>query len=111
MLKELFQRLLQGKSLELDWRRNQRGERIADSWLSFSKGIWTLEEISCYSSMDFELGCCQCNSHNSTSVESISRKRAIELVALEAKRRLEKQQAGEEELLWLQSTVASLSGE
>lgn len=108
MLKSLFQILLSGKSLDLDERKNQRGEVIADSWLSFRKGHWILEEIQCQSSMDFGLGCCQCNSHSPTREKEISRKKAIEFVATEARKRLKGQQLEEEEILWLQSTVASL---
>ena len=62
--------------------KNQEGEMIPEKALIYNKslGIFTVEEINCYSSSALGLGTCRCNSHEIWETTPVSRSEAIDLL-------------------------------
>lgn len=78
---DIIKNLTNGESLILSTITNQFGEEVNDLELYInSNGLFEKSYINCYSSSEFGLGTCQCNSHPASMEEIISPKEAMELV-------------------------------
>ena len=63
---------LVGRDLILDTITTQFGQTIASKSVNFTADGVTVWGINCNSSADFDLGTCQCQSHNPTYQKSVS---------------------------------------
>lgn len=107
-LGKILKDLISGKSLPLTYIVNQRGDKIIDEELSLDDGQWTIEGIACRSSMDFGLGTCRCNSHNSTYTALIDRATALNAIKKVIEKKQEDRSKRDEEIAWLDSAIQGL---
>jgi ABC-type multidrug transport system ATPase subunit len=96
MLKEILERLKEGKGVVLSTVLTQTREEIPDEVLYFREGKWILRRINCRSSSDLGLGVCQCTSHPSTVKEEITWEEAVKLIAEYYQREKRKEEEREE---------------
>ena len=108
MLRELLKKLKEGNEVVLNRTTNQYGETMDDQAISFREGKWYLDMINCHSSSLLGMGTCQCNSHDPTGREEITRKEAINHLKELIKESQEDEKAREREIAWLDRAIESL---